>query len=69
MWDQGGAGGGRGYGKWIALGGIAVGAWYYRSCLEEVPYTHRKHAILFVTERMEKAMGEQTFAHVSEFAS
>lgn len=38
---------------------------YYYSCRQEVPYTHRKHAILLVTEDMERHLGEETFKSVS----
>lgn len=31
---------------------------------QEVPYTHRRHAIMMVSNRMEKNIGEQTFREV-----
>lgn len=34
------------------------------ACREEVPYTHRKHAIMMVTHNMELAIGQQTFQQV-----
>lgn len=38
-----------------------LGTGYYMSHLEEIPYTHRRHAILFVSQRSERAIGSQTF--------
>jgi len=34
-------------------------------CREEVPYTHRKHAIMMVSHDMELNVGLQTFQQVS----
>jgi hypothetical protein len=47
------------------LGGLGVaGGVYYYSSLQEVPYTHRRHAIMFVSQKSELAMGEQVWEQV-----
>eukprot|EP00775_Hariotina_reticulata_P006780 gene6780-6997_t len=48
-----------------AAGGFA----YYWSCRQEVPYTHRHHAIMMVTQQMEQHIGEQTFKEVTQQAA
>lgn len=47
------------------LGGVTLagGTIIYFSSREEIPYTHRKHAIL-VSIDLERQLGEQTFAQI-----
>jgi hypothetical protein len=47
-----------------AAGAGTFGYVYYLRSLEEVPFTHRKHAILLVTPAMERTVGEHTFDEV-----
>lgn len=42
----------------------AIGVFYYWWCLEEVPYTHRRHSIMLVSESNEKLMGKAIFEEV-----
>lgn len=44
----------------VGAGGFTI---FYVSHREEVPYTHRKHAV-FVSPETEKMLGLQTFAQV-----
>eukprot|EP00878_Enallax_costatus_P011950 GHUV01012477.1.p1 GENE.GHUV01012477.1~~GHUV01012477.1.p1 ORF type:complete len:182 (+),score=37.43 GHUV01012477.1:207-752(+) len=54
----------------LAAGGVAVGGFaYYWSCRQEVPYTHRHHAIMMISNRMELHIGEQTFHQVTQEAA
>jgi metalloendopeptidase OMA1, mitochondrial len=63
---KGGGGGGRGspHAKLMAGAtagiGLAFGL-YWLSCRETVPFTGRKHSVLFVSPAMEAQMGRQTF--------
>ena len=51
----------------ILIGVGAAGTLFYITHLQEVPYTHRKHAI-FVSPQTEIALGLQTFQQVLHFA-
>ncbi|WIA21329.1 hypothetical protein OEZ85_000556 [Tetradesmus obliquus] len=54
----------------LVLGGTAAGGFaYYWSCRQEVPYTHRHHAIMMVSNKMELHIGEQTFHEVIQQAT
>ncbi len=44
----------------VAAGGVAI---FYFTHLEDVPYTHRRHAV-FVSPETEKVLGLQTFEQV-----
>jgi hypothetical protein len=50
--------------RYYAGGIAAAGALFYLSSREEVPYTHRKHAMMFVSNAMEYKLGEHTFKQV-----
>lgn len=47
----------------------ALAARCVRACRQEVPYTHRTHAIMMVTTTMEKHIGQQTFQEVRASSS
>eukprot|EP00882_Tetradesmus_deserticola_P005145 GHRQ01005419.1.p1 GENE.GHRQ01005419.1~~GHRQ01005419.1.p1 ORF type:complete len:344 (+),score=114.63 GHRQ01005419.1:338-1369(+) len=54
----------------LVLGGAAAGSFaYYWSCRQEVPYTHRHHAIMMVSQKMELHIGQQTFQQVTQEAT
>lgn len=49
---------------WVVGGSaVAFGA-YYVSCIETVPYTGRRHSIMFVSRRQEQALGRMVFDSV-----
>ncbi|KXZ54546.1 hypothetical protein GPECTOR_4g611 [Gonium pectorale] len=51
-------------------GGLAAGfASYYVYCLEEVPYTGRRHSIMLVSRSGEQIMGKQLFEEVKAAAA
>eukprot|EP00879_Flechtneria_rotunda_P023430 GHRR01024782.1.p1 GENE.GHRR01024782.1~~GHRR01024782.1.p1 ORF type:complete len:248 (+),score=80.18 GHRR01024782.1:379-1122(+) len=56
--------------KRYILGGAGLGGFaYYWSSRQEVPYTHRQHAIMLVSPRMELHIGQQTFQQVTQEAA
>ena len=55
--------GGGGRNAYILVGIGALGGVYYVTHQQEVPYTHRKHAI-FVSPQTEIQLGVQTFEQV-----
>ncbi|GAX84856.1 hypothetical protein CEUSTIGMA_g12277.t1 [Chlamydomonas eustigma] len=46
---------------WILGGSVAVFGGYYIACLETIPYTGRRHSIMFVSRQQEQAMGKVVF--------
>ncbi|GBF92474.1 M48 peptidase [Raphidocelis subcapitata] len=44
-------------------GALLAGGAYYSSCVQEVPYTHRRRAIMFLSPSTELAMGQQLWEH------
>ncbi|KAF8057924.1 oma1 [Scenedesmus sp. PABB004] len=60
-----------GGGRARLLGAAAAlgGASYWWSCRQEVPYTHRHHAIMMVSNAMELHIGQQTFQEVTSQAA
>ena len=50
-----------GYGLMYGGGALAVFISYYMSCLETVPYTNRRHSIMFVSRSQELALGRAIF--------
>ncbi|KAF5832828.1 hypothetical protein DUNSADRAFT_11167 [Dunaliella salina] len=40
---------------------VVLGGTYYYTNLEEVPYTHRKHSMMFVSKQKEKELGSAMF--------
>ncbi|KAL6747229.1 peptidase family M48-domain-containing protein, partial [Haematococcus lacustris] len=60
--QPGWAGGGLGQGGQLLLVLAALGAaGYYWSCLETIPYTGRRHAIMLVSRSSERAMGRAVY--------
>lgn len=46
---------------WVGAAAVAAGGAYYSSSLETVPYTGRRHAIMFVSQASERAAGQQVW--------
>jgi predicted Zn-dependent protease len=57
-----------GYGGLLAGGALASFAGYYFYSLETVPYTNRRHAIMFVSRSQELAMGRTIFEQTKQQA-
>lgn len=52
------------WGRYLLIGGSALFGIYYVSSLQEVPYSHRRHAIMFVSNSLERRIGQTMFASV-----
>ena len=67
---QGNGGGPNGRGwlagrtPWLLGGGAVAAGTYYLYCLETIPYTGRRHSLMFVSRRQEQAMGKLVFEMV-----
>jgi len=51
-----------------ALGAGSLGLYWWR-CRETVPFTGRRHSVMFVSPEMEASMGRQTFAEIRREAA
>ena len=49
---------------WLLGGGAVAAGTYYLYCLETIPYTGRRHSLMFVSRRQEQAMGKLVFEMV-----
>ena len=50
-------------GVYVAAAALGLGSIFYVNSLQEVPYTHRKHAV-WLSADMERALGKAAFEQV-----